>query len=254
MGDVWAAETGRKKADGLADIVNRLLQNLCLKCAKDEGIRHYYDVGVIGYGATVGPAFGGSLAGQDLVSITDVANSPAKILDRVKKVEDGAGGLVDQTIKFPVWFEPVANGGTPMCQALTRAQTIISQWVNKHPSSFPPIIINITDGEATDGDPSAPSSALKSLSTDDGNSLLFNVHISGTSGTAIEFPDSEAELPDDHARLLFRMSSELPEYMRTMAQQEGLRVSERTRGFVFQADMTAVIKFLDIGTRPSNLR
>ncbi len=254
MSDVWAVETGRKKADGLADIVNRLLQNLCLKCAKDEGIRNYYDVGVIGYGATVGPAFGGSLAGKDLVSIADVANSPAKVLDRAKKVEDGAGGLVEQTVKFPVWFEPVSNGATPMCQALTRANDVVSKWVSQHPSSFPPIVINITDGEATDGDPSLPASTLTGLSTNDGNVLLFNVHISSVGGAAIEFPDDETGLPDDHAKLLFRMSSVLPEYMRNMAQQESIRVSERTRGFVFQADMTAVIRFLDIGTRPSNLR
>ncbi|MGB8684611.1 MAG: vWA domain-containing protein [Candidatus Binatus sp.] len=238
----------------MADIINRLLQNLCLKCAKDDGIRHYYDVGVIGYGATVASSFGGALAGKDLVSITDVADSPARVLDRIKKVEDGAGGLVEQTVKLPVWFEPIANGGTPMCEALNRARSIISQWVTQHPSSFPPIVINITDGEATDGDPSAAASGLIGLSTSDGNVLLFNVHISGTNQSAIEFPDSEGELPDDYAKLLFRMSSELPEYMRNMAQQESLRVSERTRGFVFQADMTAVIRFLDIGTRPSNLR
>jgi hypothetical protein len=254
MNDVWAAESGRKKADGLSDIINRLLQNLCLKCASGEGIRHYYDVGVIGYGASVGPAFGGSLAGKDLVSITEVADSPAKVLDRTKKVEDGTGGLVEQTVKFPIWFEPVANGATPMCQALTRAQGIISNWVGKHEASFPPIVINITDGEATDGDPSIPAASLTSLSTNDGNVLLFNVHISGASGVAMDFPDSESELPDDHAKLLFGMSSVLPDYMRNMAQQESIPVSDRTRGFVFQGDMTSVIRFLDIGTRPSNLR
>jgi len=37
-------------------------------------------------------------------------------------------------------------------------------------------------------------------------------------------------------------------------QQEGINVSENTRGFAFQADLVTLIKFLDIGTRPSNLR
>ncbi|MBW7886468.1 MAG: VWA domain-containing protein, partial [Caldilineaceae bacterium] len=40
----------------------------------------------------------------------------------------------------------------------------------------------------------------------------------------------------------------------TIAQQEGYTVSENSRGFVFNADMVSLIKFLDIGTRPSNLR
>ena len=55
-------------------------------------------------------------------------------------------------------------------------------------------------------------------------------------------------------KLLFRMSSVLPSYMQTAARQEGYGVSDGSRGFVFNADMVSVIRFLDIGTRPSNLR
>ncbi len=36
MEDNWSGEPGKKKADGLATIINRLLQNLVLKCAKSE--------------------------------------------------------------------------------------------------------------------------------------------------------------------------------------------------------------------------
>src|SRR5829696_4602942 len=113
----------RKKSDVVADTINRFLSELSIKCAKDEGVRDYFEIGVIGYGASVGPAFGGALSGRDLVPISQVATSPARIEDRSKKVDDGAGGLVDQTVKFPVWFDPTASGGTPMVQALTFAQT-----------------------------------------------------------------------------------------------------------------------------------
>jgi hypothetical protein len=249
-----AEESARKKADGVADAINRLLQNLVIKCAKAEGVRDYYHVGVIGYGAHAGPAFGGPLAGKELVPVSEVASLPARVEQRTKKIDDGAGGLVDQAIKFPIWFDPIASGGTPMCQALTRAQSIIQGWLNQHPGCFPPIVINITDGEATDGDPSIPAQSLAALSSSDGSVLLFNVHLSSQQASPIEFPDNEEGLPDEYARLLFRMSSVLPDYMRSMAQQEGFRVSDKTRGFVFNADIVAVIRFLDIGTRPSNLR
>lgn len=245
---------GRTKAEGVADAINRLLQNLVIKCAKTEGVRDYYHVGVIGYGTRVGSAFGGSLAGKELVPISEVANMPARVEERSKKVDDGAGGIVEQKIKFPIWFDPVANGGTPMCQALIMAQSILQGWLNQHPGCFPPIVINITDGEATDGDPSIHAQSLSRLSSSDGNILLFNLHLSSQKANPTEFPDSEEVLPDDYARLLFRMSSILPEYVRSIAQQEGFRVSEWTRGFVFNADIVAVIRFLDIGTRPSNLR
>jgi hypothetical protein len=254
-----AAPSGRTKAQGVADAINRLLQNLVIKCAKSEGVRDYYHVGVLGYGGDmtanrVEPAFSGALAGRELVPIGEIANSPARIDERTKKVDDGAGGLVEQKIKFPIWFEPVANGGTPMSQAFNRAHSILRGWIGQHAPSFPPIVINITDGEATDGDPAAAAELVKSLATNDGNCLLFNVHISSRGGAPLEYPDAEGSLPDEFSRLLFNMSSILPTYMQAMARQEGIRATETTRGFVFNADMVAVIRFLDIGTRPSNLR
>lgn len=249
-----AGESTRKKADGVADAVNRLLQNLVIKCAKSEGVRDYYHVGVIGYGSSVGPAFSGALAGRELVPISEIADHPARIEERSKKVDDGAGGLVDQTVKFPVWFDPAAHGGTPMCEALTRARELVSGWLTQHPGSFPPIIINITDGESTDGDPTSVADSIKALDTGDGNPLLFNVHLSSHPSAPVEFPDSESGLPDQYAQLLYRLSSPLPPYMRGIAGQEGYTVSDGTRGFVFNADIVSVIRFLDIGTRPANLR
>jgi hypothetical protein len=247
-------ETTRRKADGVADAINRLLQNLVIKCAKSEGVRDYYEVGVIGYGDSVGPAFGGPLVGKDLVPISQIADSPARVDERTKRVDDGAGGLVDQRVKFPIWFDPVAHGGTPMCEALRQAHAAMSAWLQEHPECFPPIVINITDGESTDGDPTQPAEALKSLASQDGNLLLFTVHLSSQRAAPLEFPSDAAGLPDKYAQLLFSISSPLPDYMRAVASQEGYAVGDGTRGFVFNADMVSVIRFLDIGTRPSNLR
>jgi hypothetical protein len=116
------------------------------------------------------------------------------------------------------------------------------------------VVINISDGEPTDGDPMLVAENLQRLSSTDGNVVLFNLHLSSQSSTPIEFPDTDSALPDDHARLLFRMSSSLPPHLKKAATAEGIPVSEGTRGFVFNADMVSVIKFLEIGTRPSNLR
>lgn len=249
-----SGESNKKKKEGVADAINRLLQNLVIKCAKQEGVRDYYYIGVIGYGAITGPAFEGPLAKRDLVPISEVATNPSRVEERTKKTDDGAGGLVDQHVKFPIWFEPIANGGTPMCQALTLAENIMNGWINTHPNSFPPIVINITDGEATDGDASIPAQSLSKLGSSDGNLLLFNVHLSSRSGNPIEFPDTADNLPDEFSKLLFRMSSTLPDHMQSIAKQEGFSISGGSKGFVFNADMVSVIKFLDIGTRPSNLR
>jgi hypothetical protein len=245
---------GPTKAEALADAINKLLQNLCIKCAKEEGVRDYFHVGVVGYGMQVGPAFAGSLSGHDLVPISEVGGNPARIEARTKKVSDGAGGLVDQEVKFPVWFDATANGGTPMCAALQEAHRIVQSWVASHPNCFPPVVINITDGESTDGDPSSAAAALHALASSDGAALLFNLHLSAQKTRAIEFPNSDAGLPDQYAKVLFQMSSPLTPFMVNVAKQQGFNASEGARGFVFNAKLEGAIQFLDIGTRPSNLR
>lgn len=255
MEDSWGAGEGtRQKAEGVSDAINRLLQNLVIRCSKEEGIRDYYHVGVVGYGEKVGPALGGSLAGRAFVPISEIGDNPGKIETRTQKEDDGAGGILEREVQFPVWFEPVARGGTPMCQAFTQAQGVVKQFLAQYPDSFPPIVINITDGEATDGDPRNVAKVLCDMKSNDGNVLLFNLHVSTQTGAAVLYPDDPDGLADEFAKLLFSMSSELPDYMLSFAQQEGLPALPGSRGFVFNADMVSVINFLDIGTRPSNLR
>jgi hypothetical protein len=141
-----------------------------------------------------------------------------------------------------------------MTQALSQGRDALSTWVNEHRGAFPPVVFNITDGEATDGDPTAAATALRELGTEDGTALLFNVHLSERRAPAVEFPATDDTLPDTFARRLFGMSSTLPPHLQTAARQEGYAVEDGTRGFVFNADAAAVIQFLDIGTRPANLR
>jgi hypothetical protein len=78
--------------------------------------------------------------------------------------------------------------------------------------------------------------------------LLFNAHLSDKLNRPIEFPATEAGLPDQYARCLFQMSSELPPKLVEAARAGGLAVAPKARGFVFNADLVAVIRFLDIGT------
>ncbi len=249
-------EKGRKKSDELATIINKLIHNLSIRCAKSDSIYDYFHVGVIGYGkdTVVASAFEGDLAGRDIVPMSELAEHPLRIEDRSKKVDDGAGGLVEQTVKFPIWFDAKNAGGTPMCGALRAAAEIVQRWVSEHSKGFPPIVINITDGEATDGEPLQDAKALESLGTDDGASLLFNIHLSSASGAPLELPAATDRLPDNFAKLLFEMSSPLTPFMIERAKEMGMPAEEGSRGFVFNAQPVQVIQFLDIGTRPANLR
>ena len=245
----------KTKAQFVADVLNRTLMNLVTRCTKADGVRDYFEIGVLGYGGD-GPVngLGGELATQVLSPISAFERNPLRIEDRKRKVDDGAGGLVEQSVKFPVWFEPVANGATPMRAALQAAGVTLAEWCDKHPNSYPPTVLHVTDGESTDGDPEDLASALREFSTTDGNVLVLNLHVSATAGHPIAFPAAERSLPDAFAKMLFRMSSQLPEHLVKIAQEKGLSVSFESRGYVFNGEASEIVDFFDIGTRASQLR
>jgi hypothetical protein len=245
----------KRKCEGLAEVLNRLLYELAIKCAKEEGIRNYYDVGVIGYGATVESAFTGALAGRSLVPIADVANHPARLEERAKALSGaaGSGEPPRKTIRVPVWFDPVAVGGTPMTAAFGLAGSVLRGWLDAHPDAFPPAVVHITDGESSDGDPTKAMNALTRMHSSDGQVLLFNVHISGDPNVKpLKFPDSSAGLPNAYARMLYANASFLTPFMKTTARQLGLSVGEDAKAFVLNADLALLSAALDIGTRASN--
>ena len=229
----------RTRAEAVADAVNGVLFELVLRCVKDatEGPRPYYDVGVIGYAIRdqVGSVLAGELEGRQVVSSVELAEHPLRL-------DEEAGA------RRPVWVEPLAIGSTPMCEALDLAGTICAEWIEAHPHSFPPVVINMTDGVANDGDPIAWAERLTRLSTTDGQLLLFNASIATEAGGTIAFPSDPDTLPSDEAKGLFAMSSELPPFMVDAAATAGHDVTQGARGFVHNADVSAIVSFLRIGT------
>lgn len=256
MNDAVAGDAATRKADAAAEAINDLLLRLILRCTKGVGApRNYFEVGVIGYGAArgVGPSLGGALRGSALVSISTLADNPLRVEKRTEKKSDGSGGQVEVSRKFPVWFDPVAEANTPMAEAMQYAYKVLKRWVADHAQSFPPLVINITDGEPN-ADPTAAASALTGLSVNDGNTLLYNVHLSSLRSEPILFPAEGSALPDKFARMLLEISSVFPEKIRQEFENESYHLDKAARGFVFNSNAEALIRFLDIGTRQYKLK
>jgi hypothetical protein len=246
---------GKSKAEFVSDALNRTLMNLIGRCTKSEGVRDYFDVGVIGYGGRgVDNGFSGSLGARVLNPVSAIEQNPIRVEDRKKKMDDGAGGIVETAVKFPVWFEPRADGGTPMRAALTKAAEEIAAWCDAHPESYPPTILHVTDGESGDGDPEEIAASLGQLRTNDGSVVVMNIHVSALGSDTIKFPSSESGLPDNYAKMLFRMSSVLPPHIAAFARDKGYTVSPESRGYMFNAEAGEIVDFFDIGTRASQLR
>jgi hypothetical protein len=232
MGFEMVHGSATPKSVAVADQINQLLTEFVLACTGgDEGIRYYFDIGLIGYGERVGSALEGALANRDLVSIVELADNPIT------------------TTPTPLWLRPVGSGGTPMRGAIDLAGQLMADWANRHPDSFPPIVINISDGAANDGDPRDLAARLQSLKTLDGELLFFNVNISARPGSPLLFPSSYEQLPinDDYAAMLFEMSSRLtPDQLKEASRLHGAGAD--ARGFAFNSDIVALRQFLRIGT------
>ncbi|MGR7025651.1 hypothetical protein [Geodermatophilus sp. URMC 62] len=258
MGAQWR-NSGMTLADGAARAINRLLLDLCIKSTKEVGgaVRDYFHVLVLGYGASpvaggegVESAFGGTLTGRGIVPLSDLANAPLAIL------EEPSVDTMAAVTRVPIWVEPVFGYRTPMCEAIAVAGEHVFEWVEAHPDSFPPIVINITDGLVTDSpydgaDLTEWAERLTTVETVDGPTLLFNVFLSSEGDPAF-FPTSGHAFPDPGPQL-FEMSSVLPAPMVRHAKAAGVPVQSGARAMCFNADLEALVKFLEIGTRAAEI-
>lgn len=246
-------KTGNAKADQVATVINKMITELIIKAKRMDGVRDYYDVGVIGYGGHgVYNALKGSLSAQILNPISKIAENPIRVEQRNNEIVTATGDIVQVPESFPIWFDPVASGGTPMCGALEFAAKTIAAWCDNHQNSFPPVVIHITDGESGDGDPSQVAAAIRSYATSDGNVLLCNLHISSEGSSSIAFPDTALALNDDFAKMLFNMSSAIPESIHQNVKDilgDSVELSPNTRFFTFNGNEVDIVKFLRVGTQ-----
>lgn len=242
-------------AEGAASALNKILLEVCFRAQGEPGkARHYFDIGIFGYGIRpiaggegVEPAFGGALAGRPLVALPELWESPIAVREEPSP-NPGA-----PPSKVPVWVEPVYGYRTPMCEAIAVAGEHVYEWVTAHPDSFPPIIINITDGWVSDSPYDGATldqwaQRLTGIQTSDGPPLLFNIFLSPYPGNVVPFPAKARGLPPPGPDL-FRISSPLPPLMRSNAAHAGIPVGAGARGFAFNADSPMLISFLEIGTR-----
>lgn len=251
----WAS-TGASLAVGAALAVNNILLDMCIKATYEVNapVRHYFDVGVFSYGARihgqgegVESAFGGALAGRGLVPLPELADNPMAIR------EEPSIDVMPIAAKMPVWVDPVHGYRTPMCEAIAVAGAHVFDWAGAHPTSFPPIVINITDGMVSDS-PHAGATLdewvkrLTSIETADGPTLFFNVFLSPAESTEVVFPADPAGLPPPGPDL-FALSSELPAPMAANARVDGIDVRPGARGLAFNVGRSTLLKVLQIGTR-----
>ena len=183
------------KAEAVATITNDLLFELVERARRSDGVRDYYDIAVVGYSGDdeVRSLLPG---GEDLVPVSALAAQEMPVHTEVIEHRLPDGSIALREIPAPAWIKPLSAGQTPMCEALRRVRDIAASWTSRtaNAESFPPVVFNITDGEATDCDNEelrAVCDQIKALGTVDGNVLLINIHIAaGDTERPVFFPEA----------------------------------------------------------------
>ncbi len=242
------------KAEHVARVANGLIAELTGRCRREEGVRDYFEVAAIGYGDdAVRPLLGPAFEPLTPSRLEGMDKPRANWLEE-RRLPDGATtiGTFGQTL----WIEPCAAGNTPMMGAMDRAHRILKKWTARahNRGSFPPVVINISDGEATDAAAEAllqMSENIRATGTSDGNTLFINIHITGdVHKPKVLFPCSEEELPaDPNALLLYRMSSAMPQiYEEYITEARGDGAHGPFRGVTYNTPVTDMVAMMNVGS------
>ena len=194
---------------------NMMIEELVVRCSRHDGVNNYYDIAALGYSQMgVESLLPGDAEGfMPVDKLSELMPMPTTITSRAEI----NGKVVDIPYTYSPWIQPRAGGSTPMLEALAHTYTIIDRWCRNldNCNSFPPIIFHFTDGLSNDSDEAAlldMASRLTSTHTNDGNTLLFNIHLSSDVDAKQHiFPSNRTFKTKDRDReLLFKMSSVVP--------------------------------------------
>lgn len=226
---------GKSKADMIADTANAAILELQAMSTKGQTIKDKIYLSAYTYGQGVHPALQGP-----------ISSVPA-VREEVKTMHfDG----VDLDAKTSIFIEANSAGTTPMSKAFEMICDNLDAAISPHMPA--PVIINISDGIPNDMAITADmASRIIEKDTDDGHTLLMNVHIDHTGQQPILFPVSEDELPDDYAKFMFKISSEIPAAFieRTNAEDNNVGVIRAgAKAMIYNGNSTELLKMISLGT------
>jgi hypothetical protein len=204
-----------------AAIVNQLILELPRVLEQVAGRRGWFELSVVSYttdergNSVVEPALRGPLTGRGVVAWDELR-----------------AGMSPNA-----WYEAPDEdrvGGSPLRAALAHVKEAVSRWCSAHPTALPPMVVHLTGGSSTDGDPEPAALDLQSLATSRGRVLLINVYLASADSASVLFPATEDApgLSDALAVKLLRMSSELPAEIHARAAILGLLLPRRARGLI----------------------
>ena len=236
-------EKGRTKAEAAAEALNWTIDALINMNLSGEKIKDRCYLSLIGYGEE------GKAKSIKFEKLSEIANSVTEY--DIKYPFDDEGS----PYKLGIQIKPVKTGtNTPMADAFKIAFKTIKLLIERNEKGPAPIVINISDGMPNNEQDTIDAvKRIQSLSCNDGNVLVYNVHLQtlGKENPSVRFPSTPEEIKNKEALFLFNISSNIPTQHLEIARELGLippGKSNDHRGCIFSANAAELIKLLAFGT------
>jgi hypothetical protein len=160
-------------------------------------------------------------------------------------------------IKRSVWVDPVADGNTPMVAGIRQASAVYLNWAERPRIEHGVILVHVTDGRPTDGEPLAVLAETKMFAQlvrlYGGTPLITNIHFDeNTDSKPVLFPARPDGL--GNREFLFLASSLMPTIFQAKALELGFTLPEDGTPRLFASQNRGGLKdlprLLTIGTTP----
>ena len=252
--------TRMRKMEAAALIANFAIDELVMRTTRAGNIRDYYDIAVFRYSEDgIEPIIASEEDGLVHINTLHERVPQPVCYNIVQDEEDGAQSTIP--IALHEWVTPQAYGMAPMYEALVHIKDLITKWCNDsfNRRSFPPIVINITDGCCSDAESAELidiANEIQKTGTKDGATLLVNIHLANEidSTEYILFPpvcDLFSDDPD--SQMLYEMSSILPTEMEHIIKDMvGCNDMGPYKCFARNAAICEILTATDIGTEGCN--
>ncbi len=242
------------KAEALTHTANAIITELIDRCRRIDSLHNYYDIAVIGYGNDQIEML---LDEQGFIAVDELERCKHKFIKSAieRQLPDSPCAMLKHS--STEWITPKAEGNTPMYEAMLCVRDLVAEWCSlaQNRESFPPVVIHITDGEASDCDHKELidiCGEIKRQATADGNVLLLNIHISTNSHLEAKvFPMLDEIVGAGHlASTLAECSSLMPEaFNDAICRLKGMTAVPPFIGMGYNASIIDLLSIINIGSR-----
>ena len=243
-GGMTADGTPSKKtnAERVAVAINNALKKL------SEGPE--CEIALIGYRdkdgeIDISPRWGSALQGRTFVNSNELIPA-ADVQSRKKMIPQSGGGLTEETVEIPIWYECVPNGKSPQVAAFKKCDDLLKEECTEAKADSI-LLLHVFSGSSSDGTPQNVIMEMTRKNQDSSEAIIRVgqcLVASKSDHITTAYPSKAVFMQSPEARNLFGRSSEIPSRLTACIEAAGGKVRSGAKLLIHNGKAVDVLRFL----------